>query len=86
MHDVVKIEWTKEDCADIDERTEFDKADANFWHLVVNECGSDMTFCGGQVYTFGDTAGVFKTKTVKRGGITCKNCLDKIKRIKAVRL
>lgn len=78
MNKLVKIKWS------IDARGSSDEI--TFWHLVVNECGSDMTFCEGQVFEFGDTSAVFETKSTNRGGITCPACLAKIRAIKAVKL
>ena len=55
------------------------------WHLIYNLNGN-QTFCGGEYFGCGESAVVFKTKFVKRGGITCKKCLEKIKEIKAIKL
>lgn len=42
--------------------------------------------CKGEVFGFGEGAADGPTKKVKRGGITCPECLVKIKRIKSIKL
>lgn len=56
------------------------------WHLVVNEAGSDMALCSGEVFGEGEGTAVFKEKQVKRGGVTCPDCLRRIRFFKQVRL
>ena len=55
------------------------------WHLVYNFNG-EQAFCSGEYFGYGESAVVFKTKFVKRGGITCEKCLQKVKEIKAIKL
>lgn len=86
MHKVVKIKWTCEDTGAYDEVDFDNESDSDIWHLAVDVGGVTGTFCQGQVYEFGVTKAVFKEKIVKRGGITCERCLEKIREIKAVRL
>lgn len=78
MNDLVKI--LEDDYGEPREK-EF-----QFWHLSVNEGGVNQTFCEGEVY--GPAVGVtkFKQKKTFRGGITCKECIEKIKKIKAIKL
>lgn len=56
------------------------------WHLVVEACGDSSTLCQGEFFGIGAGTEEFKTKEVKRGGITCKDCLDTIKLIKSIKL
>lgn len=56
------------------------------WCLIVDGGGAPMTFCTGEVFGFGEGEATYKTKTVKRGGITCERCIERIKSIKAVKL
>ena len=55
------------------------------WCLVVSWTGN-QTFCQGEYFGFGESACKFETKTVARGGITCKRCIEKIKEIKKIKL
>jgi hypothetical protein len=58
------------------------------WHLVdpANDLG-DAALCTAEFFGEGESANVqFEEKTAVRGGITCTDCLRKIKAIKAVRL
>ena len=59
-----------EDCTDV-------------WHGVVSE-DTNRTCCGHALDSSGDFDWVYKY--VKRGGITCKYCLDQIKQYKDIRL
>lgn len=64
------------------ENTDGDKQEP-VWHLFFHQGGGDKSvFCTGE---FVDLC-IYKTKTVKRGGITCQDCLRKIKEIKAIQL
>ena len=56
------------------------------WCLLVERMGSGMTFCTGEVFGGGEGNALADTKRVKRGGITCKACLENIQEIKSVRL
>lgn len=57
------------------------------WHLYVDIGGGDAAFCSGEFVGMGEGMIVdYDVKTVKRGGITCHACLEKIRDIKAVRL
>ena len=59
----------------------------NFWHLVFDDfTGIRRTFCTGDVIDEGETDAEVRHKHVKRGGITCDDCLDKIKQIKSIKL
>lgn len=55
------------------------------WCLLVHYTGN-MAFCSGQFVGVGESACEYEIKEVIRGGITCQNCIDKIKGIKAVKL
>ena len=62
-----------------------EKREEKKWCLIVNYTGS-QTFCEGEFFGFGESGCEFETKTVKRGGITCRKCLRKIKDVKKVKL
>ena len=62
-----------------------EKREPQKWCLVVHYTGS-QTFCQGEFFGFGESGCEFETKTVKKGGITCDECLRKIKEIKNVKL
>lgn len=55
------------------------------WCFIYHE-GGNMSFCDGQYFGEGESAVVYETKSVNRGGITCENCLSKIKEVKSVKL
>ncbi len=55
------------------------------WCLSVVTAGSNATLCSGEFYGYGEGSATFKTKSVNRGGITCPECLARIKKIKAIR-
>lgn len=56
------------------------------WCLVDAYGDASRVLCSGQVFGFGEGDAAYKTKEVKRGGITCSECLEKIKQIKSVKL
>lgn len=60
------------------------------WHLSWPDAGSNSVFCTGEFYNVGGAMGegnaCAEEKTTKRGGITCDDCLDKIKQIKKVKM
>ena len=56
------------------------------WHLIEVIAGGNATFCGGEFFGYGESGCEYKTKVTERGGITCEECLEKIRRIKAVKL
>lgn len=61
--------------------------EAPFWHLVdpANDMGP-ATLCTGEFFGAGESSCTYEVKAVKRGGITCPNCLGKLRTYKAVRL
>lgn len=61
-----------------------DKA-SQYWHFVVSK-GGNQTLCEGEFFGQGESGCEFKVKEVERGGITCPNCLEQIKEIKAIKL
>ena len=75
MHTVVKI--TRDENGEDPDRG---------WCLVSNSGGSAVAFCTGEAYGFGEGDAEGDVKTLKRGGITCPDCLEEIKIIKSVRL
>lgn len=56
------------------------------WHLISDTCTSPCKLCTGEVFGYGEGEATYITKTVERGGITCKQCLIDIKILKAVKL
>lgn len=67
-----------------DDGLDYPKED-QVWHLVVHIGDAHRTFCGGEVYGFGESIAKYEEKTVKRG-ITCPLCRDFIDYIKKVPL
>ena len=59
--------------------------DLQYWHLVWNDCGA-QTFCQGEFFGKGESGCEYEVKSVKKGGITCPECLFKIKEIKKIKL
>ena len=61
------------------------------WHAGDSRSGTNVLLCSGECYDdVGqlDAEGTAKctTKTMKRGGITCQNCIEIIRSIKAIKL
>lgn len=56
------------------------------WHFVINMGGSERAFCSGEVFGEGESSADYEEKYIKRGGITCESCLEKIKFIKSINL
>ena len=56
------------------------------WHTDHN--GDNSVLCTGEFTSEGSHGGLakFEFKQTRRGGITCEQCLAKIKELKAVRL
>lgn len=57
------------------------------WHLVdpTNDQGS-ASLCTQEFFGYGESSVEYETKTAKRGGITCHECLRKIRLMKAIKL
>lgn len=55
------------------------------WHYVVYK-GGPQTLCQGEYFGEGESGCEFVVKKVKRGGITCPDCLSEIKGYKSVKL
>ncbi len=55
------------------------------WHWIMS-IDADRTLCGGEAFGEGESRAEYKLKTVKRGGITCQQCLSIIKEMKAIEL
>lgn len=62
------------------------RKDEQVWCLVHQQSGSDATLCTGEVFGYGEGGAKYKTKQVEKGRINCKNCLQIIKKIKAIKL
>lgn len=56
------------------------------WCLSVVAAGGNMSFCSGEFYGPGESSCKYKVKKQNVGGITCSECIDKIKLIKSVKL
>lgn len=56
------------------------------WCLIDGVSGSDATLCTGEVFGYGEGGARGNHKAVKRGGITCEDCLGKIEFYKSIRL
>jgi hypothetical protein len=56
------------------------------WHLVTPYADGNQIFCSGEYFGLGEGNARGKLKKVLKGGITCQNCLSKIKDIRAVKL
>ena len=71
-------------------RTAFQKSERRHSNTVVlsDPCSSDAArlLCDGEVYGYGEGQMVYEEKVVARGGITCKDCLEKLREYKAVKL
>ncbi len=63
-----------------------EKVEKPVWCYVQNWGDSSRTLCGGEVFGMGEGSAEFDTKEVKRGGITCKQCLDIIHEMKSIKL
>ena len=59
--------------------------DLQYWHYVIND-DAERTLCEGEAFGEGESSCEYERKSVKRGGITCPDCLLKIKKIKAIKL
>lgn len=53
------------------------------WHWVDDTGSESRAFCSGQVFGFGESAIQYESK---RGKITCKFCIERIKAVKSVKL
>jgi hypothetical protein len=56
------------------------------WCLVITVGGSNSTFCTNEFFGYWEGDAQYDEKWVVRGGITCQDCLARIKEIKSVRL
>jgi len=55
------------------------------WHIADPSADVARILCTGEAID-GDSLVILDSKEVKRGGITCKKCLQIIKDFKAIRL
>lgn len=53
------------------------------WCYIHEICGGDVAFCSGQYFGQGESSCEY---TIKKGKITCPDCIEKIKEIKTIRL
>jgi hypothetical protein len=59
------------------------------WHLMQKNVGDISLLCTGEFVFSGCASGngeVYDFKQTTRGGITCEECMTKIKEIKSVKL
>lgn len=55
------------------------------WCLVESKTGNH-TLCQAEYYGYGESRCEYEEKLMEKGGITCKDCLEIIKRHKAIKL
>lgn len=72
-----------ESLTDVEEDEQDGYDDVGRWHLSVTD-DDPRILCTGLAYQDGES--VWKGKTVKRGGITCEHCINKIKWFKSIKL
>jgi hypothetical protein len=65
---------------------DYEKRENPVWCLIVKSNGDSATFCDTEFFGYGASACRFETKEVEKGGITCPNCLEKIKLIQSINL
>lgn len=56
------------------------------WHWITDQAGVLRTLCDGEAFGIGDSGAVYETKIVKKGGVTCSECLRLIKMFKSIKL
>ncbi len=57
------------------------------WHLLdPGSWDASRTLCGGEAFGTGESNVKYEYKTVKRGGITCRTCLEQLKSYKSIEL
>jgi hypothetical protein len=76
MHELVKI-LSDDDGEEIE---------TPVWHLAASHCGDPSVLCTKEQYGFGQSDCVYKVKVVKRGGITCQECMKMLLEFKSVKL
>lgn len=64
-----------------------DETGDDLWHLV-DPCSMDSprTLCTGEVFGIGEGNARGTVKIVKRGGVTCPHCMQKILEYKRIKL
>lgn len=65
---------------------DFEKIENPKWHLIVTISGSNATLCTGEFFGEGESNVIYENKIVKRGGITCRKCLEQLKELKSIKL
>jgi len=61
-----------------------EKTGRKTWCYVTEVAAGDCTLCGGEYFGEGDSSAKYVEK--HNGKITCPDCIDIIKKIKAIRL
>lgn len=58
------------------------------WHIIDPAIGDGAArvLCSGEVFGHAEGRAVAETKTVRRGGITCPSCIERLRAYKSVRL
>jgi len=59
--------------------------DQQHWHYVDYVAGGNATLCTGEYFGRGESTSKYETKSVQKGGITCPQCIGRIKEIKAIK-
>jgi hypothetical protein len=56
------------------------------WHALEEVTSDRALVCTGEFVDFGAGAGDYIFKNVNRGGITCEECIERIKYFKSIKL
>lgn len=65
---------------------DYEERESPVWCYVTTVNGDSATLCHGEVFGFGVSACKYEVDIVEAGGITCPDCLEIIKKIKAIDL
>ena len=76
MHSLIKI--IRNDDGDI--------IDNPKWCLTMATGEAPRTLCTGEAFGYGESRAEFEHKIVKRGGITCRQCMNELLSYKSVKL
>jgi len=77
MHSLVKI--TSDDDGD-------EKPDPQWCLVDPSNFSGPAALCTQEYFGDGESSCVYETKEVRRAGITCRLCLEKLKLMKAIKL
>ena len=65
---------------------DYEEKENPVWCLVSDICGDRATFCSNEYFGFGVSSCKYEIKTVNKNGVTCPDCLEKIKKIKSLNI